>query len=237
MEKKQKNGLLIFPVRKSGEEEMPEASSEKESPASSRRCLESWKQIADYLNCSERTARRYQTIGLPVYRRAALDHQRVFAYTDELDHWLHTGGGESLVKTDARYWEGSTDKDRNKLDQFSKRPKGSASSSDRQLCLEVVGGSDAGSRYPMKGSSALLGREISATVVLADMRISRRHAVVERSGSDFLLEDLGSRNGTTLNGKAVTARVALKHGDKISLGGAVLFQVQIVCPGETVEIS
>ena len=67
----------------------------------SRKRLDSWKQIADYLGCTERTAMRYEAKGIPVYRVGGQKkpHQRVFAYADELDHWLHDGG--IGVKVDA----------------------------------------------------------------------------------------------------------------------------------------
>ncbi len=50
--------------------------------------LESWKEIADYLRCSVRTVRRWETsAGLPVHRSLGINGSQVFAYTSELDDW------------------------------------------------------------------------------------------------------------------------------------------------------
>ena len=84
-------------------------------------------------------------------------------------------------------------------------------------------------------ASIVVGRDIDAAVVLADPRISRRHACIERDGDDFFLEDLKSRNGTSLNGKTVGGRKPLRHGDRICLGGAVTLRVTLVNVGDTVD--
>ena len=54
----------------------------------SNRRLDSWKEIAGYLRCDERTAMRWQKTGLPVHHRAGSGRGRVFAYTADLDAWL-----------------------------------------------------------------------------------------------------------------------------------------------------
>jgi pSer/pThr/pTyr-binding forkhead associated (FHA) protein len=56
-----------------------------------------------------------------------------------------------------------------------------------------------------------------AQVVLDDEQVSRRHACIECNGADFVLIDLGSRNGTYLNGEKISEPCALKHGDVIGL--------------------
>jgi adenylate cyclase len=66
----------------------------------------------------------------------------------------------------------------------------------------------------------VLGRDPKADIVLADARISRRHARFSWRGSGFLLEDLGSKNGTFVNG-APAGATALNHGDWLSFGGMV----------------
>lgn len=65
-----------------------------------------------------------------------------------------------------------------------------------------------------------IGRGTQNTVVLAnDIMVSRKHALIQREGSgDFYLSDLGSRNGTTLNGVPVTTPVALRDGDTFTAG-------------------
>jgi hypothetical protein len=54
---------------------------------SSASCLNSWKEIAAYLKCSERTARRWEEEGLPVHRHAHKKKAGIFAYKAEIDAW------------------------------------------------------------------------------------------------------------------------------------------------------
>ena len=73
--------------------------------------------------------------------------------------------------------------------------------------------------------SCVLGRDPSADFVLDDELASRRHAqIVGRAGA-WVLEDLGSTNGTLLNGKR-TRRAPLADGDAIRIGSTVLRFVQ-----------
>jgi phosphoserine phosphatase RsbU/P len=63
-----------------------------------------------------------------------------------------------------------------------------------------------------------LGRQSDNDLVLLDSRISRRHASIVKDDEGYLLEDVGSRHGTFVNGKRVEAPLRLKSGDQISLG-------------------
>ncbi|HEX8917505.1 MAG TPA: FHA domain-containing protein, partial [Chloroflexota bacterium] len=55
-------------------------------------------------------------------------------------------------------------------------------------------------------------------IVLDDKRVSRHHAEIQEKGGRWLLRDMGSTNGTAVNGKIVK-EAALKPGDQVSLGG------------------
>jgi len=68
------------------------------------------------------------------------------------------------------------------------------------------------------GSSAVIGRDPSVEIVASDDRISFRHARIEDDGNGWALEDLGSKNGITVNGVRST-RARLADGDWISFGG------------------
>jgi hypothetical protein len=68
----------------------------------------------------------------------------------------------------------------------------------------------------------LIGRRASNHVVLDHPDVSRIHAWIDTAGRQFCLTDAGSRTGTFLNGHRVTAKVPLKHGDRITLGPAAL---------------
>ena len=67
-----------------------------------------------------------------------------------------------------------------------------------------------------------LGREHEADVVLEDRGISRRHAAVQLDDGDAVVEDLGSSNGTFVNGQQVEGPRRLIEGDLIQIGASVL---------------
>jgi adenylate cyclase len=77
----------------------------------------------------------------------------------------------------------------------------------------------AGQQTPVSGSCSL-GRATTSTLVLNDDKVSRRHAMVHAQGEgEFWLIDLGSANGTYLNGRRVTAPCRLHDRDRIEVGG------------------
>jgi adenylate cyclase len=64
-----------------------------------------------------------------------------------------------------------------------------------------------------------LGRHPSNTIQLLDKIVSKEHCIIERRGPTLVLRDLGSLNGTYVNGERVNGERELKHGDDIALGG------------------
>lgn len=68
----------------------------------------------------------------------------------------------------------------------------------------------------------ILGRDLDCDVVLSDPSVSRRHAALRREGRRWLLEDLGSTNGTRVNGSIVIGPTRLVAGDCVGLGGRSL---------------
>lgn len=80
-----------------------------------------------------------------------------------------------------------------------------------------------GERQPLTGDRAVIGRSPLADVVLAaDGQVSRTHAVLDRIAGRWILRDVGSRNGTTVNGARVREPVRLRPGDEIGVGRTVL---------------
>lgn len=72
---------------------------------------------------------------------------------------------------------------------------------------------------PLRGSSVTVGRDLECDIVLADqLVISRRHAVCEPDGRSWAIRDLGSSNGTFVNGSAIRRSTPLAVGDVISIG-------------------
>lgn len=82
--------------------------------------------------------------------------------------------------------------------------------------LIIHRGSGKGSRYLLNASTTV-GREIGSDIFLDDVTISRKHALLISQHNSFHLEDLGSLNGTYVNGESVT-KIALKNGDEIQIG-------------------
>jgi pSer/pThr/pTyr-binding forkhead associated (FHA) protein len=78
-----------------------------------------------------------------------------------------------------------------------------------------------GSRIVLGVEPIVIGRLPECTVALNDQNVSRRHAEIRRSGSDVVVADLGSTNGTKVNGARVTERV-LEDGDDITVGTTTL---------------
>ena len=78
-----------------------------------------------------------------------------------------------------------------------------------------------GRSYPLQVGSTVIGRGDQANLRLPDVGISRRHARLDYDGGQVVLTDLGSTNGTMVNGQRVSA-VALNPGDMIQLGTTTL---------------
>src|SRR5512143_1042204 len=74
--------------------------------------------------------------------------------------------------------------------------------------------------------SYAIGREAGNEIVIEDPQVSRRHAQLTRQGTSYVIEDIGSTNGTYVNGKRVTAPVLLANGDMIGLADTVVLAVQ-----------
>jgi DNA-binding response OmpR family regulator len=75
--------------------------------------------------------------------------------------------------------------------------------------------------FSLENDETILGRDPGCQVVLALPPISRRHAALRRDSRGYSLCDLGSANGTTLNGSPVGEKAVLLHpGDEICLAGA-----------------
>jgi two-component system, cell cycle response regulator len=87
----------------------------------------------------------------------------------------------------------------------------------RQAYLLVMAGSNLGEMIKLDGQPMIIGRSKTAGLRLLDDGVSRSHARIGRSGSDWVVSDLGSRNGCFVNGDRVERRV-LEEGDRIQLG-------------------
>lgn len=76
--------------------------------------------------------------------------------------------------------------------------------------------------YPFEGESLVVGRSSASDLVLADKFLSRRHARLFVEEGRMMVEDMGSRNGTLLNGSPVQQPTAVDVGDVIKVSGSVI---------------
>lgn len=74
--------------------------------------------------------------------------------------------------------------------------------------------------YELEAREHTIGRSSSADIVLADPSVSGRHAQLTPRGDAFALSDLGSTNGTTVDGQAVSGERVLRGGETIGIGDA-----------------
>lgn len=93
-------------------------------------------------------------------------------------------------------------------------------------------GSLAGERFGIGAKPLTFGRKSANDVVIRDVSISRFHAEVRREGHGFMLYDLGSSNGTYVNGERMTSRV-LQPDDVITIGEET-FSFEAAGPMETI---
>jgi signal transduction histidine kinase len=89
------------------------------------------------------------------------------------------------------------------------------------LTLLVLQGPDKGRRYELPDVAALIGRE-SRALPMSDNTVSRRHCELVPHDGQWILKDLGSSNGTYVNGLRVDNTYALKLGDQIRVGKTLL---------------
>jgi len=87
--------------------------------------------------------------------------------------------------------------------------------------LTITNGCFAGLEIPLKKKKTVLGRNIDCDICLDDSLVSDEHAEIVRTSEGFVLNDLNSRNGVTINGvEAHNQR--LKNGDMIQIGNFIM---------------
>src|SRR5580704_8710519 len=75
--------------------------------------------------------------------------------------------------------------------------------------------------FPFLTPSVVIGRDAEADVCVPEQAVSRQHARIEFDGTRWVLTDLGSRNGTMVDGAFVTGSVELEHLHEIRIGDAL----------------
>ena len=106
--------------------------------------------------------------------------------------------------------------------------------SQYQLIMRT--GPTPGAAYTLEGDQLMIGRDSSNEIVINDAEVSRRHARLTFQGGKYVLEDLGSTNGTFVNGQRLTGPRVLKPGEVVSFGEQIVlvFEMVSIDPGATV---
>lgn len=100
--------------------------------------------------------------------------------------------------------------------------------------LRVINGPSIGTVYTLEGNKTQsVGRDISNDIVIQDPEVSRRHLCLRYENGCYHAEDLGSTNGTFVNGEPMTTSRCLEANDLIRLGTVV--QLQYVVRDSTVD--
>ena len=82
-----------------------------------------------------------------------------------------------------------------------------------------------------------LGREAGNDIIINDPQISRHHARLTLQGGSYVLEDLGSTNGSFVNGRRITGPTALSPGDMVGLGDTVVLSVSGAMDAAATQVS
>ncbi len=108
-----------------------------------------------------------------------------------------------------------------------------------QFQFVMRSGPTPGVTFPLDGDQLTIGRDSTNGVAINDAEVSRKHARLMFQGGKYVLEDLGSTNGTFVNGQRLAGPVVLKPGDVISLGEQIVLMYDAIAtdPGATVAVS
>jgi hypothetical protein len=93
-----------------------------------------------------------------------------------------------------------------------------------------------GATFSLEGDQLVIGRDSASAIAINDAEVSRKHARLNFQGGKYVIEDLGSTNGTFVNGQRLVSPVVLKSGDVVSLGEQIVLMYEGLATdvGETV---
>lgn len=170
---------------------------------------------------------------------AGKDHERLTAIGSQLrkelvavakraaaaEGWQHAGPVEVELITDPKVKKGGLEVEaRYKEGSGPPREVGTHTQlieMSLEADAEIVLLGKAPQTWPVSKQTLVIGRSDECDVVLTDAGASRRHAEIRREGDEWVIIDLGSTNGTEVNGRRVS-RHRLSPGDRLLIGGASL---------------
>jgi pSer/pThr/pTyr-binding forkhead associated (FHA) protein len=85
-----------------------------------------------------------------------------------------------------------------------------------------------GKMYPLEAQEISVGRDSTNTIEINDAEVSRRHARMELRGSAYVVQDLGSTNGTFVNGTRISGIQVLNPGDMVAFGEGIVLAYESV---------
>ena len=105
----------------------------------------------------------------------------------------------------------------------------SLSMSDRpRFALRFISGKYQGGEFPLRmNREIIIGRSSDLDMVLVEDMVSRRHAKISSSDADVFIQDMGSTNGTFVNGEKIAGRALLHEGDRILVGTSIIKVVAV----------
>lgn len=104
--------------------------------------------------------------------------------------------------------------------------------------LKVQSGPETGQDFLLEKTEIILGRDPGSDIAIADPEVSRRHARLMLEGQHYSIEDLGSTNGTFVQGNPIHGLASLKSGEIIAIGERVvlLYEETVFDPDATMAV-
>jgi uncharacterized membrane protein len=97
-----------------------------------------------------------------------------------------------------------------------------------QFQFVMRSGPNTGKIYPLEAPEIMIGRDTSNGVAINDAEVSRKHAKLSLQGSAYVIQDLGSTNGSFVNGQRISGPQVLNPGDSVSFGENIVVTYEAV---------
>src|SRR6186713_2721645 len=106
---------------------------------------------------------------------------------------------------------------------------GALSMNDRpRFALRFISGKYQGGEFPLRmNREIIIGRSSDLDMVLVEDMVSRRHAKISSTDAEVYIQDMGSTNGTFVNGEKIAGRALLHEGDRILVGTSIIKVVAV----------
>src|SRR5689334_18735086 len=99
-----------------------------------------------------------------------------------------------------------------------------------RFALRFISGKYQGGEFPLRmNREIIIGRSSDLDMVLVEDMVSRRHAKISSTDAEVYIQDMGSTNGTFVNGEKIAGRALLHEGDRILVGTSI---IKVVGAGE-----